>query len=233
MIHPPPRASQVENDPETSEVLYEKNLVYYELDLGLNHVVRKWADPVDPTANMLVMVPGGNDGPGGVLVCSENFMVYKNQGHPDRRCALPRRRDLPNEHGLLCVASAVHRQRDLFFIIVQSEMGDLYKVTFTHAEEQVPIVVVGVVVWLLLSAWRACARRLPLFTKHLLLSWLTLLPPRRCLNSRCATSTRSQPAPRCASSSPDSCTAPPSLVITRCTSSRGLAMTTTRRCEFR
>jgi len=32
-------------------------------------------------------------------------------------------------------------------------MGDLYKVTFTHAEEQVPIVVVVVVVWLLLSSW--------------------------------------------------------------------------------
>ena len=52
------------------------------------------------------------------------------------RCALPRRRDLPNEHGLLLVSSAVHRQRDLFFIIVQSEFGDLYKVTLTHQEDQ-------------------------------------------------------------------------------------------------
>jgi len=128
---------EVENEPGTNEVLYEKSLVYYELDLGLNHVVRKWSDAVDPTANLLIAVPGGNDGPGGVLVCSENFIVYKDQEHADKRCALPRRRDLPNEHGLLLVASAVHRQRDLFFIIVQSEFGDLYKVTLNYQEEQV------------------------------------------------------------------------------------------------
>ena len=28
-------------------------LTYYELDLGLNHVVRKWSDPVDARANLL------------------------------------------------------------------------------------------------------------------------------------------------------------------------------------
>lgn len=131
------RASQVENDPETNEVLYEKTLTFYELDLGLNHVVRKWSDAVDPTSNMLIAVPGGTDGPGGVLVCAENFIVYKNHGHEDRRCALPRRRDLPTEHGLLLVSSAVHRQRDLFFILVQSELGDLYKVTLAYADENV------------------------------------------------------------------------------------------------
>ena len=86
---------------------------------------------------MLIAVPGGNDGPGGVLVCSENFIVYKNHGHADKRCALPRRRDLPTEHGLLLVSSAVHRQRDLFFILVQSEFGDLYKVTLGYEEDQV------------------------------------------------------------------------------------------------
>lgn len=32
----------------------EKTLTYYELDLGLNHVVRKWSDVVDPKANLLV-----------------------------------------------------------------------------------------------------------------------------------------------------------------------------------
>lgn len=29
-------------------------LTYYELDLGLNHVVRKWSDPVDNRANLLI-----------------------------------------------------------------------------------------------------------------------------------------------------------------------------------
>ena len=128
---------EVENDPETNEVLYENNVVFYELDLGLNHVVRKWADAVDPTSNHLVAIPGGTDGPGGVLVCSENFVMWKAQGHADRRCALPRRRDLPADHGLLIVTSAGHRQKDMFFILVQSEMGDLYKVTLRYEDEAV------------------------------------------------------------------------------------------------
>jgi len=29
-------------------------LTYYELDLGLNHVVRKWSEAVDRKANMLI-----------------------------------------------------------------------------------------------------------------------------------------------------------------------------------
>ena len=28
-------------------------LAYYELDLGLSHVVRKWSEPTDPRANTL------------------------------------------------------------------------------------------------------------------------------------------------------------------------------------
>ena len=47
----------------------------YELDLGLNHVVRKWSEPVDNGANLLIPVLGGGDGPGGVLICAENFIV--------------------------------------------------------------------------------------------------------------------------------------------------------------
>jgi splicing factor 3B subunit 3 len=33
-------------------------LTFYELDLGLNHVVRKWSGPVDRLANLLI--PGNN-----------------------------------------------------------------------------------------------------------------------------------------------------------------------------
>lgn len=32
----------------------EQHLTFYELDLGLNHVVRKWSEPTDRRANMLV-----------------------------------------------------------------------------------------------------------------------------------------------------------------------------------
>ncbi|KAH8050148.1 hypothetical protein JL722_11525 [Aureococcus anophagefferens] len=61
----------------------EKMLTYYELDLGLNHVTRRWSEPVSRTANLLVAVPGGDEGPSGVLVCGENWVAYKHEGHAE------------------------------------------------------------------------------------------------------------------------------------------------------
>lgn len=63
------------------------------MDLGLNHVVRKYAEPMQERGNHLISVPGGQDGPSGVIVCCENYLVYKNLGdQPDIRCPIPRRR---------------------------------------------------------------------------------------------------------------------------------------------
>lgn len=107
----------------------EKMLTYYELDLGLNHVVRKWSEPTDRGANMLIPVPGGNDGPGGVLVCAENRIVYQDRDHDPVSCLIPRRADLPAERGVLIVSYAAHKQKDMFFVLIQSEYGDIYKVT--------------------------------------------------------------------------------------------------------
>ncbi len=51
----------------------EKKLSFYELDLGLNHVVRKWSELISRTANFLLAVPGGDTWPSGVLICGENW----------------------------------------------------------------------------------------------------------------------------------------------------------------
>eukprot|EP00899_Mesostigma_viride_P018486 jgi/Mesvir1/26639/Mv20046-RA.2 len=115
----------------------QKHLTLYELDLGLNHVVRKWSEPVDHGANLLIPVPGGGDGPGGVLVCAENFIIFKNQEHADVRALIPRHPDLPGDRSVLIVSWAMHRQKSFFFFLVQSEYGDLYKVTLTYEEEVV------------------------------------------------------------------------------------------------
>ncbi len=38
-------------------------------------------------------MPGGNEGPSGVLICSENYLIYKNFGDQvDIKCPIPRRR---------------------------------------------------------------------------------------------------------------------------------------------
>uniref|UniRef100_A0A7S3VLT8 DNA damage-binding protein 1 n=1 Tax=Dunaliella tertiolecta TaxID=3047 RepID=A0A7S3VLT8_DUNTE len=118
----------------------QKQLTFYELDLGLNHVVRKWSDPVDNGANMLIPVPGGADGPGGVLVCAENFIIYKNQDHEEVRAVIPRRNDLPGDRGVLIVSYASHKKKAYSFFLVQSEYGDIYKVTLEAQQETVTAV---------------------------------------------------------------------------------------------
>ncbi|CAF4372124.1 unnamed protein product, partial [Adineta steineri] len=58
----------------------KQSLTFYELDLGLNHVVRKYSEPLEKFANLLITVPAGTEGPSGVLVCSENYITFKNFG---------------------------------------------------------------------------------------------------------------------------------------------------------
>lgn len=56
-------------------------------------MVRKYSEPLEEHGNLLISVPGGNDGPSGVLVCSENYITYKNFGdQADIRMPIPRRK---------------------------------------------------------------------------------------------------------------------------------------------
>ncbi|KAK2194825.1 bifunctional Cleavage-polyadenylation specificity factor, partial [Babesia duncani] len=133
-------ALQIDLDEELTDDAFRKGVTFWEMDLGLNHVVRKVTLPVDLTAHHLVAVPGG-DGPGGVLVCCDNFLVYKNIGQPEVACAYPRRLEMAEDKPLMIVASALHKMRDFFFVLLQSEYGDLYKVEIFHAEGTVKEIV--------------------------------------------------------------------------------------------
>ena len=115
---------------------YTKYLTYYELDLGLNHVTRKWAEEIDPTSNSLISVPGGDEGPGGVIICAENCVMYKNQDHAFIRAPLPRRLGYLQD-SLMIVSTATHKQKGMFFFLAQSEVGDLYKITLTYDQDEV------------------------------------------------------------------------------------------------
>ncbi|CAM9238590.1 unnamed protein product [Heterosigma akashiwo] len=55
--------------------------------------------------------------------------------HPEVRSPLPRRASLPAERGTLIVAAAAHRQKDMYFFLLQSEYGDVYKVTLETAPD--------------------------------------------------------------------------------------------------
>jgi len=114
-------------------------MAIFRWNIGLNHVVRKWSEPTDRCANMLIPVPNGRKTglPGGVLVLAENYVLYQNRGHPDVRTPIPRRTDLPESRGVLLIASATLRQKNLFFVLVQSEYGDLYRVTLVPEGDQI------------------------------------------------------------------------------------------------
>ncbi|KAF1811794.1 hypothetical protein P152DRAFT_398698 [Eremomyces bilateralis CBS 781.70] len=116
----------------------EKQLIYYELDLGLNHVVRKWADTVDRTASMLFQVPGGADGPSGVLVCGEENITYRHSTQDAFRVAIPRRKAMTEDpdRKRYITAGVMHRMRGAFFFLLQTEDGDLFKVTIDMVEDE-------------------------------------------------------------------------------------------------
>ncbi|TFY79904.1 hypothetical protein EWM64_g4112 [Hericium alpestre] len=127
----------------------EKVLTYYELDLGLNHVVRKWSEPTDPRANLLVQVPGGQlassdryDGPSGVLVCCEDYIIYRHMDSRQHRVPIPRRKNPleDKDRGIIITSAVMHKMKGAFFFLLQSEEGDLFKVTIDHEDEEVKAV---------------------------------------------------------------------------------------------
>lgn len=115
-----------------------RQLIFYELDLGSNHVVRKASEKIDPAANMLISVPGGKDGPGGVLVCAENFIYWKNSSvESNVNASIPRREDLDEARGVLLTSHTMIKARGQFFFLAQSEFGDLYKITLSFEDNLV------------------------------------------------------------------------------------------------
>ncbi|KAJ3054091.1 Splicing factor 3B subunit 3 [Rhizophlyctis rosea] len=133
--------SDADQDP-TGEAFQntEKLLTYYELDLGLNHVVRKWSDSIATRSNMLIAVPGGSDGPSGVLVCAENWITWRHPDHPAVRVPIPRRLDPYQKpdgedvesRGIIIVAGVVHKMKKTFFVLAQTEEGDVFKITLEY-----------------------------------------------------------------------------------------------------
>lgn len=109
-------------------------LTYYILDLGLNWVARKHSEYLEDFANMLISVPGGDDGPSGLLVCSKNYITYKNFGDQKNvRCPIPRRKGETDivERGILIACSTTCKYLDgdkkKFFFLIQTELGDVFK----------------------------------------------------------------------------------------------------------
>lgn len=124
--------NDIEEDPsDTAYQQRDKFLVFYRVDLGLNHVVREWAEAVDYSSNILFTCPGGSDGPGGVLVCGLEFISYRQTNHPILTVAIPRRRGPTEdpERKRRIVAGVMHKARGNLFFLLQTDDGDIFKLT--------------------------------------------------------------------------------------------------------
>lgn len=112
-------------DPNSSPLL----LNYYELDQGLNHVVVKRSKPDLPaSATLLVPLPGHI---GGILICCESYLIYEREIGGDRiYLPLPVREKTSKT---VIVDSFLHTlKKDDFFILLQSSIGDLFKITVDY-----------------------------------------------------------------------------------------------------
>lgn len=109
---------------------HKKTLTYYELALGLNHIVKKYSETISETSNFLLSIPGGSDGPSGVIVGCKDFIQYMNQGVVH---ILPIPKRVGSKADNYIITGAVHKikieNRKSFFILLQSNHGDLFKVT--------------------------------------------------------------------------------------------------------
>ena len=118
-----------------------KQLAYYELDLGLNHVSRKWAISIPSSSYSLEALPGISDGgPSGVIVGCENYIIWYHNSNSIAeagiKCLLPKRvwdssLDPSKQINTLVTKLVIHRQkRNKFFGLCQTEIGDTFKLNF-------------------------------------------------------------------------------------------------------
>lgn len=129
----------------------KKMLVYYELDLGLNHVVRKLASPVRETSFIMLSVPGGGEGPGGVLVGSQGYLTYRSLFDEDEQgqllasdgqtnrvleARLPYREGTDPETTMIVSAATYRDKKGKFFFLLCTEYGDLIKAELSWEAER-------------------------------------------------------------------------------------------------
>lgn len=107
-------------------------LNYYEFDQGLNYIVQKKSkSPLPSHASSLIPLPGHI---GGVLIVCDSYIIYeKGLGHQRMYLPLPIRENSDSTK-ICCHYLHVLKKTD-FFILLQSTLGDLFKVTFDYNKE--------------------------------------------------------------------------------------------------
>ncbi|QLQ82650.1 hypothetical protein HG537_0H04130 [Torulaspora globosa] len=134
------------------DILANKNdhhLVFYVLDLGLNHVVKKADYVINGEANFLMGLPvlskyninctGEKDTHDEinpfVLIGFQGYLLVKDMsGLFSLKVQIPRRTEESSEK-ISIISSAIQILKKSFFILLQSNFGDLYRLTIEPNEE--------------------------------------------------------------------------------------------------
>lgn len=113
-------------------------LVYYELDQGLNHIVRRISKSSLPSsASLLILMPGFV---GGVIICCDKYLIYEDDSVNNNRLyvQLPIRAN-SEESTVVCYLLHTLKKND-FFLLLQSSLGDLFKVTVNYDQQKEKVI---------------------------------------------------------------------------------------------
>lgn len=134
------------------DTLQKKNdhhLVFYVLDLGLNHVVKKADYAINGEANFLMGLPvlskyninctsekDANDEINPfVLIGFQGYILVKDMsGLFSLKVQIPKRTEESN-HKISIISSAIQILKKSFFILLQSNLGDLFRLTIEPNQE--------------------------------------------------------------------------------------------------
>ena len=108
-----------------------KYLVFYELDLGLNTMVKKHSQLVDSQSHKVVTIPSAI-GPSGVFVCTENKLIFVHPNEDTLEFELPRRFD--SDMSVIVNAITLFRSKKQYFYILQLSNGDVFKLELLYKQ---------------------------------------------------------------------------------------------------
>ncbi|CCF58193.1 hypothetical protein KAFR_0E00390 [Kazachstania africana CBS 2517] len=122
------------------------HLIFYMLDLSLNHIVKKSDYTLHPSANFLMDLPDlakygistnilGNDEQSinsFVIVGFNSYILIKDlNGYYNIKISIPKRENSThndsNDHPVTIISGCLQTVKDGFFILLQTNVGDLFK----------------------------------------------------------------------------------------------------------
>lgn len=112
----------------------EKQLVTYELDSGLNHVVRKGAVVTQRSAHAVLAMPSGEFGPGGTLVLAQGWVLWHGPDGELLHTAIPTRELQADDAAVMIACGTVLPGAAGTFTLLQSEEGDCFSVQLVRDE---------------------------------------------------------------------------------------------------